>query len=73
MGSNLAEGDNNLQHAFLWRGSKAICPIRFYGMLKNPSKYEKRYFARPNSQFHFPVPPALLLDDPPGRIARELW
>jgi hypothetical protein len=36
-------GDKNLQHAFLRRGSKAV------GMLKIPSKYEQRYFVRPNS------------------------
>jgi hypothetical protein len=32
-------------------------------MLKNPSKYEKRYFIGPNSSFPLPTSPALLLDD----------
>jgi hypothetical protein len=26
-GSNLAEGDKNPQHAFLWKGSKAVGPM----------------------------------------------
>jgi hypothetical protein len=47
--------------------------IRFCGMLKNPSKYEQRYLVRPNFLFPVPVSSALLPDDPPGRIARELW
>jgi hypothetical protein len=34
---------------------------------------KKRYFERLNSSFPSPVPPALRLDDSPGRIARELW
>jgi hypothetical protein len=41
-------GNKNLQHAFLRRGSKAV------GMLKIPSKYEQRYFVRPNSSFPSP-------------------
>jgi hypothetical protein len=40
-------------------------------MLKNASKYEERYFARPNT-FSSPIPNDLLLDDY-GKIARELW
>jgi hypothetical protein len=44
-GSNLAEavgffGHKNPQHAFLWRGSKAVCPmLQICGMLKNPVIY----------------------------------
>jgi hypothetical protein len=41
-------------------------------MLKIPSKYEQRYFERPNSSFPLPVPPALILDDSADRIARAL-
>jgi hypothetical protein len=36
-------------------------------------KYEQKYLVRPNLSFILPVPPALLLDYPAGRIARELW
>jgi hypothetical protein len=46
--------------------------VRVYGMLKNSSEYEQRYFLRPNS-FPSPVPPTLLLVDSAGGIARELW
>jgi hypothetical protein len=35
--------------------------------------YEQKYFARPNSSFPLPVPPALLPDDSADRITTELW
>jgi hypothetical protein len=42
-------------------------------MLKIPLKYKQRYFVRPNSSFPLPVPLALLLDDFPVKITRDLW
>jgi hypothetical protein len=41
-GSNLAEGDKNLQYACFSRGNKAVgsMSLRIYVMLKNPLKYE---------------------------------
>jgi hypothetical protein len=41
-------------------------------MLKIPCKYEQKYFARPNSSFPSPDPPASC-QMTAGRIARELW
>src|SRR5215471_9949392 len=33
-------GEKNSQHAFLWKGSKAVCPMsQICGMLKNPTVY----------------------------------
>jgi hypothetical protein len=37
--------------------------IRFYSIINNLLKYEKRYSVRPNSSFPSPVPLTLLLDD----------
>jgi hypothetical protein len=41
-------------------------------MLKNPTGVN-RLFVRPNSLFSSPLPLVLILNDPAGRIARELW
>jgi hypothetical protein len=40
-------------------------------MLKNPSKYER--VLRKATLITSAVPPALLVDESAGRIARELW
>jgi hypothetical protein len=58
-GRQIFNADKNPQQAFLRRGNR-LQVIRFFSMLKNPSKYEQRYFARPHSLFYSP---ALLLDD----------
>jgi hypothetical protein len=70
------KGNENLQHACLQREVKlstTLLFVTFYSMLKTPSKYERRYFISPNPSFPLPVPPALLVDDFAGMIARKLW
>jgi hypothetical protein len=69
-GSNPAEGAKICSTPSSGWEVKPSAPYR--KTLKNPSKYEQRYFVRKNS-FPSPIPPALLLDDSVGRIARELW
>jgi hypothetical protein len=46
--------------------------IRFLAMLKIPSKYEQKYFTRPNSTFSSFVPPACY-QMTADRITRGLW
>jgi hypothetical protein len=45
---------------------------KFYSTLKNVRNM-KEIFAKQNLSFLSPVPPALLIDDSAGRIARLLW
>jgi hypothetical protein len=51
---------------------KAVIPTSedFTGLT---SKYEQTYLEGQIHYFVFQVPPALLLNDSAGRIARELW
>jgi hypothetical protein len=56
------QGEKNPQHAFLQRGSKAVCPMsQIYGMLKNPTvmwesptvgKIDQSFLAH-SSTFHY--------------------
>jgi hypothetical protein len=66
VGSNPAEEDGflrvtNLFHDFLHRGSNAVDPISFYGMLKSPTGLTRDTCRQDSLTFLSKFPPALLL------------
>lgn len=63
-GSNLTKGDKNVQHALLWKGSKAVGLMsQDFRHIKEPFKILKGHFISQNASVPLQVAPALVVND----------